>query len=67
MRNERSDSEEYGNVSAIAGETNEIIANVPVGRSGWDYGEVAVDETAREVAGNLHLHILYADGSWEQH
>jgi photosystem II stability/assembly factor-like uncharacterized protein len=23
--------------------------------------------TAREVAGNLHLHILYADGSWEQH
>ena len=23
--------------------------------------------TAREGAGNLHLHILYADGSWEQH
>ncbi len=49
VRNERSDSEEYGNVSVIAGETNEIIATIPVGRSGWDYGEVAVDETANRV------------------
>jgi len=48
VRNERSDSEEYGNVSVIDGATNEIIATIPVGRSGWDYNEMAVDETARE-------------------
>jgi YVTN family beta-propeller protein len=49
VRNERSDSEERGNVSVIAGATNEIIATIPVGQSGWDYGEVAVDETANRV------------------
>ena len=49
VRNERSDSEEHGNVSVIDGTTNEIIATIPVGRSGWDYGEVAVDETANRI------------------
>jgi len=49
VRNERSDLEERGNVSVIAGATNEIIATIPVGQSGWDYGEVAVDETANRV------------------
>ena len=48
VRNERSDSEEYGNVSVIDGATNEIIATIPVGQSGWDYNEMAVDETAQE-------------------
>ena len=49
VRNERGDSEEQGNVSVIAGETNEIIATIPVGQSGWDYGKVVVDETANRV------------------
>jgi YVTN family beta-propeller protein len=49
VRNERSDSEERGNVSVIDGETNEIIATIPVGQSGWDYNEVAVDEAANLV------------------
>ncbi|MGA9348639.1 MAG: hypothetical protein WBW48_07525 [Anaerolineae bacterium] len=49
VRNERSDSEERGNVSVIVGTTSEIIATIPVGQSGWDYNEVAVDETANRV------------------
>jgi YVTN family beta-propeller protein len=49
VRNERSDSEERGNVSIIDAATNEIIATIPVGPSGWDYNEVAVDERANRV------------------
>lgn len=49
VRNERSDSEERGNVSVIDVMTNEIIATIPVGQSGWDYNEVAVDETANRI------------------
>jgi len=49
VRNERSASQEHGNVSVIDGATNEIIATIPVGPSGWDYNEVAVDETADHV------------------
>ena len=48
-RNDRGDSGEQGNVSVIDGATNEIIATIPVGQGGWDYGEVAVDETANRV------------------
>jgi len=48
-RNDRSDSGEQGNVSVIDGATNEIIATIPVGQGGWDYGEVAVDEAANRV------------------
>ena len=49
VRNESSDSGEQGNVSVIDGATNEIIATVPVGQSGWPYSEVAVDDTANRV------------------
>jgi len=49
VRNERSDSEERGNVSVIDGATDEIIATIPVGQSGWDRNEVAVDERANRV------------------
>jgi YVTN family beta-propeller protein len=49
VRNERSDSEERGNVSVIDAATHEIIATIPVGQSGWDYNEVAVDEIANRV------------------
>ncbi len=45
VRNERDDAGERGNVSVIDGAANEIIATIPVGQSGWDYNEVAVDET----------------------
>jgi len=39
VRNERDDSGERGNVSVIDVATNEIIATIPVGESGWDYNE----------------------------
>jgi YVTN family beta-propeller protein len=49
VRNERSNSEERGNVSVIDGTTNQIVATIPVGQSGWGYNEVAIDETANRV------------------